>query len=211
MIFKEQYFTKVEQNDLFKSQMMGGFEDETLPDFNFITFSSLLKDEIKDEEIQKEYINSFLESAKVLSNKSREKLPSGITKIFFNYSLTLPIIYLCRHAIELEIKYIIHKIGARSKPIHKLDNLWDSLLSNFPKEKNAEDTKIIKAMTAFIKNISILDDDGTKLRYPADRTGNLNQDSPMFANNKLIVDSTEKFIQQLNVIDFDTTIKQQIK
>lgn len=203
IIFKEEYFIKVEQNELFKDWMKGGgFEDATLSDFDFITFSSLFNKGIKNEELQKEYIRSFLESAKTLSNNSKEKLPIVINKIFFKYSLTLPIIYLCRHAIELEIKYMIDKLGGTPKPVHKLENLWTSLLNLFPKEKDKEESKIINAMTSFINYISVLDNDGTKLMYPSDKMGNLNQEIPIFVNTKLIVYATDKFIQQLNTINF---------
>ena len=83
--------------------MLDGFKDKSLPDFNPVTFSSTFVQEVRTDETQKEFIRSYLESAKVLAKElTRLETPRmGIQKVFYNYSLTLPTIYLCRHCMEL--------------------------------------------------------------------------------------------------------------
>lgn len=94
MIFKEVLFEAVNVERLYKSQM-NGFNDESIPEFNIITFSSVFKKESRENGAQEEFIQSYLESAKILSKRLEEiEHPQmGINKIILIYSLTLPIIY----------------------------------------------------------------------------------------------------------------------
>lgn len=198
MIFKEVLFEAVNVEKLYKSQM-NGFNDKSIPDFNFITFSSILKEEVREDWMQKEFIQSYLESAKVLSERLEEmqKLQAGITKVIYNYSLTLPIIYLCRHCLELSIKYAISRVHGKPKKVHGLDKIWSSFLSYLPKDRSEEDQSLLKSMENFVHNINLLDDTGTKLRYPLDQDETCIENRIYWANSKLIVATTEKFVKQL--------------
>lgn len=92
MIFKEVLFEAVNVEKLYKSKM-NGLNDKSLTEFNPITFSSLLKKEAREDGLQKEFIKSYLESAKILSKKLEEP-KVYIMKVFYKHSLTLPIIYV---------------------------------------------------------------------------------------------------------------------
>lgn len=56
-------------------------------------------------------------------------------------------------------------------------------------------------MGEFLQNIDLLDDTGTKLRYPLEQDGTLPENRLYWANSKLIVATTEKFVKQLEVLD----------
>lgn len=204
MIFKENNFRSIPVEKLYKSQM-NGLNDSSIPEFNPVLFSTTFKDEFRDDESQEEYIRSYLKSAFFLSEKldGLEKPRLGINKAYYNYSLTLPIIYLCRHSLELSIKFAISRTGGQPKRVHDLEKLWSSLLSMFPKQHSGKERSTLKNMGQFISSMNLLDDTGTKLRYPKERDGNYSQNQFMWANAIVIVSTTEKFIQQLNLIDID--------
>ena len=81
--------------------------------------------------------------------------------------------------------------------------LWSSLLSEFPEQRGREDRRAIKNMGAFVKSIAGIDDNGISLRYPSDKTGKLTQDRPLFVNDEEVASHLEKFVEQLELIDFD--------
>lgn len=205
MIFKELIFEKVNVDKLYKTQM-NGFADPSIPNYNLITFGSLFKEEFKQESLQKEFIQSYLKSAIILSeeNEKLQEPGNGINKIFFAHSLTLPILYLCRHCVELEIKYAISRIGGKPKDVHPLEKIWSSFLSYLPQNDSVKEKNILKDMGRFVKNIHLLDDTGTKLRYSLDTNGKCTQDKALWVNSKLIVLMTEKFINQLELLDIDS-------
>lgn len=120
----------------------------------------------------------------------------------------MPVLYLTRHCMELAIKRAIRKCGREPKEIHSILNLWNSLLSSFPVQRGRNDQRAIKSMGAFVKSISEIDDSGISLRYPRDKGGNLTQDKPLFVSNERIVSCLEKFVEQLELIDFDSIRKE---
>lgn len=202
MIFKEVLFEAVKVEKLYKSQM-NGFNDKSIPEFNLITISSLLKKEAREDGLQKEFIQSYLESAKILSERLEEieEPHMGIMKVFYSYSLTLPIIYLCRHCLELSVKYAITRINGKPKNVHGLDKIWSSFLSYLPGNHSDKDLTLLKIMGDFVKHINLLDDTGTKLRYPLEQDGTCTENRFYWANSKLIVATTEKFVKQLEALD----------
>lgn len=84
MIFEDIIFTPIQIEELYKPQMLDGFKDKSLPDFNPVTFSSTFVQEVRTDETQKEFIRSYLESAKVLAKElTRLETPRmGIQKVF---------------------------------------------------------------------------------------------------------------------------------
>lgn len=205
LIFNQIFFEPVITEKLYKAQM-DGMSDKTLPHFNPITFSSIYKKEIKQEETQKEFIQSYLQSAKILEKhlEELERPHTGIYKIFYNYSLTLPIIYLCRHCLELAIKYAILRINGKPKEVHGLDKIWSSFHSYLPQKAiSGKERSKLKEMGNFIHTINLLDETGTKLRYPTNKDGTCSQEQFIWANCKEIVKSTEQFVKQLEALDIE--------
>lgn len=205
MIFKELIFETVIVEKLYKPQM-NGFTDPSISEYNLITFGSLFKEEFKQDSLQKEFIKSYLKSAIILSeeNEKLQKPRNGINKIFFEHSFTLPILYLCRHCLELSIKYAISRIDGKPKDVHGLEKIWSSFLSYLPKNDFVKEKILLSDMGKFVKNINLLDDTGTKLRYSLDKDGTCTQDKALWVNSKLIVLMTEKFINQLELLDVNS-------
>lgn len=61
-------------------------------------------------------------------------------------------------------------------------------------------------MGAFVKAVAEIDNDGISLRYPQDKSGRLTQDRLLFVNDEGVVSYLEKFVEQLQLIDFDCLV-----
>lgn len=127
--------------------------------------------------------------------------------VILNHSYAIPVLFLTRHCMELAIKRAIRKCGREPKGNHGLSGLWNSLLSRFPEQRGREDRQVIKNMGAFVNSIADIDDNGISLRYPSYKSGKLTQDRPLFVNNEQVASYLEKFVEQLELIDFDSLKK----
>ena len=205
-VFNDHVFPKYMSQQVMKSQM-DGFNDPTLRDFSLLDSSALMKDEFKADKFDDEFIRSFLNAAKELAAAGRKAIDKPGIYLMLEYSYAIPVMFLTRHCIELAIKRAIKRCGAEPKRDHGLTSLWNSLLSRFPRQKCREDNRTIKNMGAFVKAVADIDNNGISLRYPQDKSGRLTQDRPLFVNNEEVVSYLEKFVEQLELIDFDCIVE----
>ena len=205
-VFNDHVFHKYMSQQVMKSQM-DGFNDPTLRDFSLLDSSALMKDEFKADKFDDEFIRSFLNAAKELAAAGRKAIDKPGMYLMLEYSYAIPVMFLTRHCIELAIKRAIKRCGAEPKRDHGLTSLWNSLLSRFPRQKCREDNRTIKNMGAFVKAVADIDNNGISLRYPQDKSGRLTQDRPLFVNNEEVVSYLEKFVEQLELIDFDCIVE----
>ena len=205
-VFNDHVFPKYMSQQVMKSQM-DGFNDPTLRDFSLLDSSALMKDEFKADRFDDEFIRSFLNAAKELAAAGRKAIDKPGMYLMLEYSYAIPVMFLTRHCIELAIKRAIKRCGAEPKRDHGLTSLWNSLLSRFLRQKCREDNRAIKNMGAFVKAVADIDNNGISLRYPQDKSGRLTQDRPLFVNNEEVVSYLEKFVEQLELIDFDCIVE----
>ena len=182
---------------------MEGFGDPTLKSYSLLNSSALMKPELKDGMFEDEFIRSFLNAAKALAAEGRAAIDRPGMYVLLDHSYAIPVLFLTRHCTELAIKRAIRKCGREPRRNHSLLGLWSSLLSEFPEQRGREDRRAIKNMGAFVKSIAGIDDNGISLRYPSDKTGKLTQDRPLFVNDEEVASHLEKFVEQLELIDFD--------
>ena len=201
-IFTEHVFPRYVGRQVMKPQM-NGFDDPTLRDFSLLDSSVLMKEDLKDEMFEGEFIRSFLNAAKELAAAGRRAIDRPGMYVILGHSYAIPVLFLTRHCMELAIKRAIRKCGAEPKREHSLTKLWRSLLSRLPGQKCREDNRVIKNMGAFVDAIADIDDNGISLRYPQDNKGRLTQDRPLFVNDEKVASYLEKFVEQLELIDFD--------
>lgn len=201
-IFKEHVFPKYVDENVKKSQMQG-LADPTLKNFVLLDSSALLKDQYKEEGFEDEFIQSFLNGAKELAAAGRRATDLHGIYVMWNHSYAIPVLFLTRHCMELAMKRTMRKCGCKPKISHDLSALWNSLLSKLPDQKGREDRRAIKNMDSFVKAIADIDANGISLRYPQYKNGSLTQDRPLFVNNEQVVAYLEKFVDQLELIDFD--------
>lgn len=204
-VFNDHVFPKYMSQQVMKSQM-DGFSDPTLRNFSLLDSSTLMKDELKADRFEDEFIQSFLNAAKELAAAGRRAIDRPGMYVILEHSYAIPVMFLTRHCIELAIKRAIKRCGAEPKKDHSLTSLWSSLLSRFPKQRCREDNRAIKNMGAFIKAVAEIDNNGISLRYPQDKSGRLTQDRSLFVNDEEVVSYLEKFVEQLQLIDFDCLV-----
>ena len=201
-MFKDHVFPKYDERRVMKPQMEG-FGAPTLKSYSLLNSSALMKPELKDGMFEDEFIRSFLNAAKVLAAEGRAAIDRPGMYVLLDHSYAIPVLFLTRHCMELAIKRAIRKCGREPRRNHSLLGLWSSLLSEFPEQRGREDRRAIKNMGAFVKSIADIDDNGISLRYPSDKTGKLTQDRPLFVNDEEVASYLEKFVEQLELIDFD--------
>ena len=201
-IFTEHVFPRYVGRQVMKPQM-NGFNDPTLRDFSLLDSSVLMKEKLKGEMFEEEFIRSFLNAAKELAAAGRRAIDRPGMYVMLKHSYAIPVLFLTRHCMELAIKRVIRKCGVEPKREHSLTKLWSSLLSRFPGQRCREDNRAIKNMGAFVEAVADIDDNGISLRYPQDSSGRLTQDRPLFVNDEEVASYLEKFVEHLELIDFD--------
>ncbi len=185
MIFTEIKWKNIsDESKLYKKQV-NGLNDPCLKEYNPLLLSASYKEEYKKNEMIKEYILSFVEAAKSLVkaiNDQQRQLPY-INKIFYDYSLTLPALYLCRHSVEMSVKYSLELMNVGYKKVHKLKELWNKLIESIPEGlQSGKERTIIKNMGLFIDRMNDLDENGQRLCYAIQTSGNLSQDNFLWVN-----------------------------
>lgn len=210
MIFTEIKWKNIsDESELYKKQV-NGINDPGLKEYNPLLLSACYKEEYKKNEMTKEYILSFIEAAKSLAKaiNDQQSHTLGINKIFYRYSLTLPVLYLCRHSVEMSVKYALELMNVEYKKIHKLNELWNKLIESIPEGlQSGKERTIIRNMGLFIDRMNDLDENGQRLRYAIQASGKLSQNNFLWVNTQYVVDSTEKFINQVLSIDADRILK----
>lgn len=116
------------------------------------------------------YVEGYLEAA-------RELVAAVIDKRMFGSrdSLAMPILYNCRHAIELSLKFVINRlhetgmIAERHKADHDIKSHWTHL-----RDAGVGDARLaalIDQLEPFVLSLAAIDDDGQELRYARNRAG----------------------------------------
>jgi hypothetical protein len=117
------------------------------------------------------YISGYKDAADILVDKI-------INDRSIQDHLSLPIIYLYRHCIELSLKLIIrygyelYDIKENYEEIHTLDKLWkvcrEIIEKAWPKEQKY--VEILNATGIIINDLSKIDPSGQETRYPERKT-----------------------------------------
>ncbi|WP_313261022.1 HEPN domain-containing protein [Lacrimispora sp.] len=196
MVFSKHIFDEFSETEIFRDKME--LSDPEFEYFDFISTNPMIKKEFREDYSEKEYIASYLQAAKELC--ASIKRPVGIKIIINRYSLALPIIYLCRHCVELAIKYHTRKYLKKSpRKDHKIEDLWNELKKDMPNGQTDQEVKILEDMSRFISCILSVDKSGTMLRYSKQKD-KYSQEKLTFANVNRIVELTDKFVKQLEAI-----------
>lgn len=189
MIFKAVIFKTVETKKLYK-KTMNKLDDPSIPFFRPLSTGSFIIEENRKVYMQKEILYTYLFGAKKLNELDLKNNPSG-PWIYQKFQYTKPILFLCRHSLELAIKYAIEQTGNQAENIHSLSELWDELINVLGTQVESCDKKILKSMNKFIKNIDSLDPTGTRLRYT------YKKEEFLWVCASEVISNSELFISQL--------------
>lgn len=155
-------------------------------DWDILSPSSLYKKELRKNNSKKEMIQSYLNASKKMYDvfKTNNHLAHGI-EVIWSDSLCIPFLFLCRHTIELSIKYYLEKNNISFKTIHDIKSLYKKA-----DIKNKEYDELVEA-------VDFLDKTGTMLRYSVDNSDNEFRDKPYFVKSDQIMAYTEKLSKDL--------------
>lgn len=121
----------------------------------------------------------FSDSYKTAAIKLFEQLDGNA---FSANTLVYPIVFLCRHFIELRLKELISGINYSlsekySFPDgHNLDTLWNTYKSLVPKagESFVPEKKVLTNAERLIKEFNLVDPNSMCFRYPVDKSADRN-------------------------------------
>lgn len=204
LIFKS-YFHAPNEGEVYKSAM-NKLSDKTLNSFTPVSMATTAKEELKSKLAIEEWVDSYVGAAKQLAQLNQNRCNGGKTEIryvLYKYNYTLPTVFLIRHAAELALKEAIEKGGhTPSNETHNLIKLWNSLVSQLPKNKTPNDRKIMKESLSFLQVLSHLDDDGTKVRYAIDKEGNYTHEKFEWVDCIRLSNTLSAFVTTLRSIDW---------
>lgn len=122
------------------------------------------------------YVDGYLEAALELASAVIDKRLMASRD-----TLVMPILYNCRHGLELSLKYAIarlHEIGMLTKghpANHDIESHWQHLKSAAVGSVDALGDAALKLLVAelepYVKSLAAIDDDGQELRYAENREG----------------------------------------
>ena len=155
-------------------------------DWDLLNVNSLYKEEFRKNTGKEEMIGSYLNASKnlycVLTNYNHPD--NGLTVIWRN-PLCVPFLFLCRHTLELSIKYYLERKDISFGSTHDIKNLYEKTSLNIP-----EYYELVEAFT-------ILDKTGTMLRYSVDNSDREFRKKPLFVNSHKIIIYVEKLCTEL--------------
>ena len=156
-------------------------------DWECLTPTVFLKESLKGDIAEKEMIMAYLRAAELLcSGLLRDNNPLYQMKVVRSNQICMPFLYVCRHSLELSIKFRIRFQIKKTVSGHKLSELYEKLISNIPELKNNIELSIL------IEVLNEIDDDGCKLRYSKDKKDNEYQKKPTFIKADRILELTKK-------------------
>lgn len=139
-------------------------------DWDIISVSPMYKENIRDDMREKEIIQGYANATNCLAKKIKEQNHCNSGLILRQNSLVLPFIFLCRHTVELTLKYLQKRLNIPSPNKHRLSPLWATIeraiVENIPTKKDD-----LKGMTTVIAAIEEVDPDELHARYSKSQKG----------------------------------------
>ena len=155
-------------------------------DWDLLCTSSLYKENLRKNSGKKEMIQSYLNASKKLYEIfKRYNHPDPMISVIWSDPLCIPFLFLCRHTIELSIKYYLENHNISFNSIHNIKKLY--------KKTNIENQEYNELIQAF----NTLDKTGTMLRYSVDNSDNEYRNKPYFIKSDEIIIYVEKLCNEL--------------
>lgn len=142
------------------------------------------------------YVDGYLEAALELAAAVIDKRLMASRD-----TLVMPILYNCRHGLELSLKYAIDRLNetgmlTQGHPAnHDIESLWQHLQSGAVGSVNALGDATLRQLVAnlepYVKSLAAIDDDGQELRYAQNRNGQISLSGIAVVNLRHIRHSIE--------------------
>lgn len=145
-----------------------------------------------------EYIDAYSESASVISEHAYHEAMEHIAlfRALAYPPLSIPVLHLCRHAIELTIKSVIVLEGGSVEKVHNLAKTWDRSRACIEDASGKEKARGISEFVSFLDEV---DPRGTRFRYASDGKpdGKLSISKPAWVGLKRVVTLSKHIITLL--------------
>ncbi len=148
------------------------------------------------------YVDGYLEAAQELAAAVLDK------RLYASRdTLAMPILYNCRHGLELALKYAIdrlHKTGmltAGHPANHDIESHWQHLQTTAVGSVNALGDLTLRGLVGdlepYVKSLAAIDDDGQELRYAENRDGQKSLSGKAIVNLVHVHESIQKLSRLL--------------
>lgn len=185
--FERDYFIK-ENLDLHSPDLFS---------WDMVLVSSLYKKEYKADENEKEVINGYANAVDCIANEIKVQNHPGVGVLAFrSNSLVVPFIFLCRHTVELILKYLRKCLGLNTPNKHGLLYLWDEIEKTLI-EANSSATEAIVGLREYISVLEELDPDGAHARYSKNCKGETYYNCSLYIHVEELNNVLQKVLLQL--------------
>lgn len=148
------------------------------------------------------YVDGYIEAASELAAAVLDK------RLYASRdTLAMPILYNCRHGLELSLKYAIdrlHKTGmlkAGHPANHDIESHWQHLQANAVGSVGSLGDLTLRGLVAdlepYVKSLAAIDDDGQELRYAENRDGQTSLSGKAIVNLVHVHQSIQKLSRLL--------------
>lgn len=148
------------------------------------------------------YVDGYIEAALELASAVIDK------RMYISRdTLIMPILYNCRHGLEISLKYAIdrlHKSGmlkAAHPTNHDIESHWHHLQSNAVGSVNSLGDftlrQLVSALEPYVKSLAAIDDDGQELRYAQNRDCQASLSDKAIVNLRQVHQSIQKLSELL--------------
>lgn len=150
------------------------------------------------------YVDGYIEAALELAVAVLDKQLYGSRD-----TLVMPILYNCRHGLELSLKYAIdrlHKTGmltTRHPANHNIESHWQHLhlqagaVGSVNALGDSTLRRLVAELEPYVKSLAAIDDDGQELRYAKNRDGQASLSDKAIVNLRHIHHSIQELSRLL--------------
>lgn len=126
----------------------------------------------------------------------------GHSAVFREDTQAYPFVFLCRHTLELLIKYLSSVFSIEYDASHKLEKLWQPVQQELKKKENGIKPEDMSNFNVLVKAISKLDPDGMQARYTKSKDNTMYKSKPVFIQSKLINAILQRMVDVMLNIDY---------
>lgn len=156
---------------------------------------------IGDQGYEENYVDGYMEAALELVSSVIDKRKYGKRD-----TLVMPILYNCRHALELTLKYVIGRlceagvIPALHPKNHDIKSHW-TLLASTPLG-DARLLELVSQLQHYVDSLHGIDEDGQQLRYAETQDGQRSLEGKAICNLEVIQASLQALNQILMAMKY---------
>ena len=124
-------------NNKFIRTQFDGMTSE-VHEWDCLNFAVAYTEEFRKKENEKTIVRSYINAMRNLYDSlKKDNHPTDGIMVFKNNDLCYPFLFMCRHSIELSLKFFLENNGNNGNKVisgHNLKKLWDKLNLNKYKE-----------------------------------------------------------------------------